>query len=65
MRTTISIDDGLLVRAQQITGITERNALIRRALTEMVQREAGRRIIALGGSDPSAWAPNEGDESPA
>lgn len=64
MRTTVNIDDALLERAEAYTGIRERSALIRRALKELVEREAGRRLIALGGSDPDAWAPNEGDEPP-
>ena len=64
MRTTIAIDDELLARAEKYTGLTERSALVRRALTELVQREAGRRLALMGGSDPDAWAPNEGDEPP-
>ncbi len=65
MRTTVTLDDDLIERAEAITGIRERSVLIRRALKEMIQREAARRLIAMGGSDPHAWAPNEGDEPPA
>jgi Arc/MetJ family transcription regulator len=64
MRTTITLDDELVARAERYTGLTERSALVRRALTELVQREAGRRLARMGGSDPNAWAPNEGDEPP-
>ncbi|TWF56961.1 type II toxin-antitoxin system VapB family antitoxin [Neorhizobium alkalisoli] len=57
MRTTITIDDQLIERAQEVTGITERSALIKRALTQMIEREAALRLIALGGSEPDAKAP--------
>lgn len=32
MRTTVAVDDGLLVRAQAFTGLKEKSALIREAL---------------------------------
>jgi Arc/MetJ family transcription regulator len=64
MRTTITLDDELVADLQESTGIRETSALVRRALLEMRQREAARAIIAMGGSDPNAWAPNEGDEPP-
>jgi Arc/MetJ family transcription regulator len=56
MRTTIALDDELIRQAQQYTGITEKAALIKVALTQLVQREAARRLAALGGSDPDATA---------
>jgi Arc/MetJ family transcription regulator len=64
MRTTIAIDHAILARAEQYTGLTERSALVRRALTELVQREAGGRLALMGGSDPDAWAPSDGDKPP-
>jgi Arc/MetJ family transcription regulator len=56
MRTTVTIDDELLADAQEMTGITDKSALMRHALKKLVEREAARRLIALGGSDPDAWA---------
>ena len=56
MRTTLTLDDDLLAQAQELTGITERSALLREALRALVQREAARRLAALGGSDPAAAA---------
>jgi Arc/MetJ family transcription regulator len=64
MRTTITLDDDLVSELQKGLGIRETSALVRQALVEMRQRLAGERLIALGGSDPDAWAPNEGDEPP-
>jgi Arc/MetJ family transcription regulator len=52
MRTTIAIDDDLLRQAGQLSGISERNALVREGLRALVHQEASRRLAALGGSDP-------------
>ena len=56
MRTTVTIDDELLARAQEVTGIKEKSALLNEALTRMIQREAAMRLARLGGSDPDATA---------
>lgn len=56
MRTTITIDDALIARAAELTGITERNALIREGLETLIRMEIGRRLAALGGSDAQAQA---------
>jgi Arc/MetJ family transcription regulator len=56
MRTTITIDDELVAELREGLGIQETSALVRRALIEMRQRLAAERLIALGGSDPEAWA---------
>ncbi|ODU32932.1 MAG: antitoxin [Thiobacillus sp. SCN 63-374] len=52
MRTTINLDDALLERAQALSGVTERSALLREALTALIQRESARRLARLGGSEP-------------
>lgn len=52
MRTTIALDDELVRKAQEYTGVKEKTALVREALTALVQREAARRLAALGGSVP-------------
>jgi Arc/MetJ family transcription regulator len=56
VRTTVTLDDDLVARAQELTGTTERSALIRESLELLVRIESGRRLAALGGSDPSAAA---------
>ena len=60
MRTTVTLDDELVVKAREYTGIKETSALLRRALTSLVQVEAGRRIAALGGTMPDLKAPPRG-----
>ena len=52
MRTTVTIDDELWDKVEAYFGSEERGVLIRRALNELIQREAGRRLAALGGSEP-------------
>lgn len=52
MRTTIVLDDELVAEAQNLTGIKEKSALVRAALTALIEREAARRLARLGGSEP-------------
>jgi len=56
MRTTVTLDDDLLARAEELTGIRERSALIRDAVELLVRIESGRQLAALGGSDQAAEA---------
>ena len=56
MRTTIVLDDDLIAKAEELTGLTEKSALVREALKALVAREVARRLIDLGGSDPGAKA---------
>jgi Arc/MetJ family transcription regulator len=56
MRTTVVLDDELVRKAQEYTGIKEKAALIRRALKELIHREASRRLAALGGTMPDLEA---------
>ena len=57
MRTTVTLDDELVNTAKKYTGIEETSALVTEALRSIVAREAGRRLAALGGSDPDAKTP--------
>ena len=52
MRTTITLDDKIVADLRESTGIKETSALVRRALLEMRQREAGRVLASLKGSMP-------------
>lgn len=52
MRTTVNLDDELLARAQQLSGTSERAALLREAPQALIQRESARRLARLGGSEP-------------
>lgn len=52
MRSTVTLDDDLLQKAQEYTGIEERSALLREALKALLHREASRRLAKLGGTMP-------------
>jgi Arc/MetJ family transcription regulator len=52
MRTTVTLDDDLVAAAQEYTGLKEKSALLRAALTALVEREAARRLARLGGTEP-------------
>ena len=51
MRTTLNIDDTLLGRATQLSGLREKTAVVRAGLEALVARESAKRLAALGGSD--------------
>lgn len=51
MRTTVNIDDDLLARAQRISGVSEKAALLREGLRALIERESARRLAALGDSE--------------
>jgi Arc/MetJ family transcription regulator len=52
MRTTLIIDDRLLERAREVTGIHEKNALVRAGLEALIALESAKRLAALGGTQP-------------
>lgn len=54
MRTTVTLDDDLLAQAGEAMGTDERSLLLHEGLRLIVQREAARRLIALGGTMPDA-----------
>ena len=51
MRTTLNIDDSLLGRATQLSGLREKTAVVRAGLEALVARESAKRLAALGGSE--------------
>lgn len=53
MRTTLIIDENLVERARELTGVHEKTALVREGLMALIARESGRRLAALGGTDPN------------
>lgn len=51
MRTTLALDDELLAKAEEFTGIHEKTALVREALKALIERESAQRLARLGGSE--------------
>jgi len=52
MRATVALDDELVRKAQEYSGVTERTALLREALKALIHFEASRRLAAVGGTEP-------------
>jgi len=52
MRTTLNIDDELLLRARKLSGIKEKTTLVRAGLEALIAREASKRLASLVGTEP-------------
>ena len=52
MRTTVTLDDGLLAEAQRLSGLKDRGALLKEALRALIERESAQRLIRLGATEP-------------
>jgi Arc/MetJ family transcription regulator len=51
MRTTLNIEDELLAKAAELTGIKVKTSLVKLGLEALIARESARRIAALGGTE--------------
>jgi Arc/MetJ family transcription regulator len=51
MRTTLNIEDELLAKAAELTGIKEKTGLVKLGLEALIARESARRLAALGGTE--------------
>ncbi|MBS0298575.1 MAG: type II toxin-antitoxin system VapB family antitoxin [Proteobacteria bacterium] len=56
MRTTIVLDDELLEKAQALTHVQEKSALVKEALKALIERESAKRLANLGGTEPQLEA---------
>ncbi len=51
MRTTLNIDNNLIARASEMTGIKEKTTLVRLGLEALIARESAKRLARLGASE--------------
>ena len=51
MRTTLNIEDKLIEKASQLTGIKEKTSLVRLGLQALIERESSKRLAKLGGTE--------------
>jgi Arc/MetJ family transcription regulator len=65
MRTTLALDDSLLAKAKELTGQSEKSALVREGLKALIERESARRLARLGGTEPALEEVPRRRESPA
>ena len=51
MRTTLNLEDKLLNKASQLTGIKEKTSLVRLGLEALIAKESSKRLARLGGTE--------------
>jgi Arc/MetJ family transcription regulator len=51
MKTTLNIDDQILEKASQLTGVKEKTALVRLGLEALIALESAKRLARLGGTE--------------
>ena len=56
MRTTVTLDEKLLERANELAGPMDRSTLLNTALRSLIARESARRLARLGGREPGLRA---------
>ncbi len=52
MKTTLILDDTLMKRALELTGLKEKTAAVHAGLEALIARESARRLAKLGGTMP-------------
>ncbi len=60
VRTTVTIDDELVSKAAEFSGISDKSKLINFTLDAYIRKMAARRLIALGGTMPDFDIPGRG-----
>jgi Arc/MetJ family transcription regulator len=53
MRAIINIDDNLLKKASELSGISEKTSLVKAGLEALIVIESGKRLATLGGTEKS------------
>jgi hypothetical protein len=51
MRTTLNLNDHIVNKAAQLTGIKEKTSLIHKGLEALIALEARKRLARLGGTE--------------
>jgi Arc/MetJ family transcription regulator len=51
MRTTLNIEEKLIHKAEELTGIHEKTHLVRLGLEALIARESSKRLARLGGTE--------------
>ncbi len=54
MRTTVTLDNDLYAKAQLMSGLEDRETLLKEALKALIERESARRLMLLAGSEVDA-----------
>ncbi len=54
MKTTLNIEDKLLEKAAELTGVKEKTSLVKLGLEALIAKESAKRLALLGGSEKRA-----------
>jgi Arc/MetJ family transcription regulator len=57
MRTTLNLDDDLVTRAAELTGVQGRTELVRMGLEALIARKSAERLARLGGTEKRLQRP--------
>jgi len=57
MRTTLNIDDELVAKASELTGIDEKTSLVRMGLEALIAQKSAQRLAKLGGAEKQLRMP--------
>jgi Arc/MetJ family transcription regulator len=52
MRTTLVLDDELLGKVEEYTGLSDKTTIVREAMKALIERESARRLAQMGGIAP-------------
>ena len=57
MRTTLNVDEELVAKASELTGVQERTALVRMGLEALIAQTSAQRLARLGGTEKQLRCP--------
>jgi Arc/MetJ family transcription regulator len=58
MRTTLNVDDELVAKASELTGVRERTSLVRMGLEALISQKSAQRLARLGGTEKQLKRPH-------
>jgi len=56
VRTTLNIEEALIKKATELTGIKEKTRLVKLGLKALIAQESGKRLAELGGTEKNLKA---------
>lgn len=65
MRATLNIEDELLAKAQRVSGLKEKAALVQEGLSALIERESARHLARLGGTEQQLQPATRRQSEPA
>ncbi len=60
MRMTLNVDDELIAKASELTGVQDHTTLVRMGLEALIARKSAQRLAKLGGTERQLRRPGRG-----